>query len=128
VELSQRHDQNWMTSVPPLKITVLTHQCPARSFNGGYLSFDIDWSANNRSFIWNVDEQYNFSVWANGTANSTKNATFQAPGDWTVFIAVQKEDMDSHYWGDHDYQYWTSPRYVVGNNPLPSNAANRGLS
>jgi hypothetical protein len=97
------------------------------AINGGYISRDIPWAANNRSFTWNVDEPTTHSI-----ANTTNewNETYMEPGDWTLWIAVQQEDLDldSHYWTDHEYQYWTSPRYVVGNNPLPASAADRGIS
>lgn len=108
-----------------LLLAGLRDQCMMSRFNGGYMPWSIDWSSNNRSFYWNVDEQYTLQI---GNQTAGRNETFQAPGDWSLFIAVQKEDMDSQNWAHNDYQYWTSPRYVVGNNPLPSNGVERKIS
>ena len=79
------------------------------------------------SFIWTVEPPYNVSSYPGGgsynpdapTANLTRY-TLGRPGDMTIFV-VSGPPNDSSANGTTGTQYWTSPMYIVGNDPLPSN-------
>lgn len=77
----------------------------------------------NEKLMWTVEKAYNLSTSTNGTS---LNMTFMNPGDRTIFIVSRYDDVNSSHWAENGLDYWTSPMYIVGNDPLPG-AASRKL-
>ena len=88
------------------------------------MSTNISSYGQDPSFIWVVDPPRNISDVIGGGDGNVPNATYELmplgmPGDMTIFIFLPPPDYE------YDREkvgvpYWTSPMYIVGNDPLPA--------
>lgn len=76
------------------------------------------------SFIWVVEPLRNVSglVGSRWSEKPTYEIqTLGAPGDRTIFVVLGPPAELNYENSTVGAQYWTSPMYIVGNNPLPIN-------